>query len=98
MDNISLGFFTVNVRYANGASPVRDGRVVLKRGEGFFGEFVTDMDGKISPIPLAEEDKYNITVYADGFYQREYVDIPIYSGITTIQNVNLFPKGGEENE
>ena len=34
---------------------------------------------------------YTIYVYADGFYNTELVNVPIFQGIHSIQNVNLIP-------
>ncbi|MBQ6701461.1 MAG: hypothetical protein IJN17_00730 [Clostridia bacterium] len=92
MNRLPIGYLTVNVRFANGASPVGDSRIVLEKNGSFFGEFFTDADGKTDTIPLSAGDIYSMKVYADGFYEKEYNDIPIVGKITTLQNVNLFPR------
>ena len=93
-----IGYLTVNVRFANGASPISDCRVIIEKDGDFLGEFKTDIDGKTDLIPLSEGDKYSLKVYAEGFYDREYFGIPIIGKITTLQNVALFPDDcGEQN-
>lgn len=34
---------------------------------------------------------YNIAVSADGFYDTEFINVPIFPGITSIQTVDLMP-------
>jgi len=34
---------------------------------------------------------YNLEVFAEGFYTRNYVNIPIFDGITSYQSVELIP-------
>lgn len=98
-----IGYLTVNVRYAAGASPVGGATVVLTKGEHELYEYLTDDGGKTEPIPLAVGDDYGISVYADGFVEAECNDIPIIGGITTLQNVLMFPmppameEGEDEN-
>lgn len=91
MDTNAIGYLIVNVRYANGASPVVNARIVLKRGNETLGEYITGLDGKTETITLQMANNYMINVYADGFIESEYGDIPIMQNITTIQNVGMFP-------
>ena len=47
-----------------------------------------------SQAPSPDERPYNlydITVTADGFFKARSVDVPVFSGITSIQNFNLIP-------
>ena len=41
---------------------------------------------RISPYSL-----YNLEVFADGYYSKNYVNIPIFDGITSYQSVELIP-------
>ncbi len=90
-ENMDVGFLTVNVRYANGASPVRNSRIVISKDEEFLYEYLTDSSGKTEPIPLNSGDDYSIKIFAEGFVEAEYEDIPIVKDILTLQNVNMFP-------
>lgn len=42
--------------------------------------------GKTLPYSL-----YNLEVFAEGYYTRNYVNIPIFDGITSYQSVELIP-------
>ena len=90
-ENMDIGFLTVNVRYANGTSPVENSRIVINKGGEILYEYLTDISGKTEPIPLNEGDDYSIKVFASGFVEAEYEDIPIVKDILTLQNVNMFP-------
>ena len=41
-----------------------------------------------NPFPY---DSYNITVTSDGYYDSSYLGVPIFQGITSIQNASLIP-------
>lgn len=99
------GFLTVNSRTALGALPVRGARVHVT-GNGVDAIFYTDSSGatgKIvlpAPQPAAsltpEEDgapfaSYDIEVSADGYYTVLSRAVPVFPGITSVQNVNLIP-------
>ena len=34
---------------------------------------------------------YDISVYADGFFRERSVDVPVFAGITSIQQFNMVP-------
>jgi hypothetical protein len=34
---------------------------------------------------------YNITVTKDGYYQQNYINAPVFEGITAIQNADMIP-------
>jgi hypothetical protein len=68
--------------------------------------FLTDRDGltpKITlpapskelseaPTPLSKPySTYNIEVYREGYYTQRYRGIPIFSGITAVQNARIIP-------
>ena len=91
MQNADIGYLTVNVRYANGASPVENSRIVISKDGKELYEYLTDLSGKTEPIPLNEGDGYSIKVFASGFVEAEYEEIPIVKDILTLQNVNMFP-------
>ncbi len=47
-----------------------------------------------SQSPGAAERPYNlfdVSVYAEGFFRARSVDVPVFSGITSVQNFNLVP-------
>lgn len=100
MNNSSLGFLIINVRYANGAAPVSGAVVALQRNGSFVGEFLTDNMGKTQKIPLEAAEDYGGEVYADGFEKGIIAGIPIISRITTLQNICLFPQrnGGDNSD
>ena len=65
----------------------------------------TDSSGRTDKLALEALDKelsltpenkipyktYNITVYADGYYGSEKINVPVFQGITSFQQVNLIP-------
>lgn len=34
---------------------------------------------------------YNVEAYLDGYYTQQYINVPIFDGITAIQNISLIP-------
>lgn len=34
---------------------------------------------------------YNVEAYLDGYYPQQYINVPIFDGITAIQNISLVP-------
>ena len=76
-----------------------------ERGEVVASE-ETDRDGKTTVLPLAAPPRstslspessappfftYTIEVRTPGYYDQLYVGVPIFDGITAIQNVDLIP-------
>lgn len=65
----------------------------------------SNSDGTTNKIPLSAPPKqlsyspnrippyslYNLEVFADGYYSKNYVNIPIFDGITSYQSVELIP-------
>lgn len=65
----------------------------------------TDRSGKTQKVALKTKNaelsqspdekipfmSYNISVNADGFYDNSYLNVPIFQGITSIQEVLLIP-------
>jgi len=76
-------------------------------GNGFYvcKVIMTDVDGKTEPVPVptvsAEFSRspenvitnaaYDVSVEAPGFVKSEVLNIPVFEGITSIQNVILTP-------
>ena len=70
---------------------------------------MTDIDGKTEPIAVPTTTAelyqspeagisrctYDISVEAPGFKRYEQFNIPVYSGITSIQNIELLPEEQE---
>lgn len=81
---------------------------------GVLLSFLTDRDGltpKVQLPTVARADSqapspaqkpfatYNIDVIAKGYYPQYYQNVPIFDGITAVQNANIIPlsEGGEKN-
>lgn len=76
-----------------------------KDSSGVISVLKTDQSGNTPKItlptpPAAESESpgnvkpfatYNIEVDKEGFYPRQFLDVPVFSGITSIQPVNLIP-------
>lgn len=87
---------------------VRDG----SKGNGILSVLYTDRSGntpKISlpapPAILSETPSnvspfatYNIEVDKEDFYSRQFINVPIFAGTTSIQPANLLPKSEYEGE
>ena len=91
MDKNKLGYLLVNVRYARGAVPVMGASAELTLDGRVIGQYMTDIDGKTELIRLEPNDGYYIKVTSPMLEAREYGPIPVINGITTLQNVELFP-------
>lgn len=73
----------------------------------------TDGQGKTPPIELSAPARasslypnkskgyssYNIEAYLENYYPQQYINVPIFDGITAIQYINLIPisENGREN-
>lgn len=74
---------------------------------------ITDQSGLTPIIELPTKDRalslkpgserpyavYTVTVAADGYFSKEFIDLPIYGGVTAIQSVTMIPlpeAGGED--
>lgn len=76
-----------------------------KENSGVISVLYTDQSGntpKITlPAPPAKESEspgikkpyatYNVDVDKDGFYPKRFLNVPIFSGVTSVQPVNLIP-------
>ena len=77
---------------------------VFQRGHLLFS-LETDENGKAPRVAVPAKDKslsqsygnespyttYNITASKEGFYTNDYVNAPVFQGITSIQPVTLIP-------
>lgn len=81
---------------------------------GVLLSFMTDRDGLTPKIQLPTVSRsdsqtpsapkkpfatYNIDVLAKGYYPQYYQNVPIFDGITAVQNANVIPlsEGGKKN-
>ena len=48
-------------------------------------------DLSLSPNNSVPYNSYNITVTADGFYDASFLGVPVFQGITSLQNASLIP-------
>lgn len=80
-------------------SMINGARIIMATG-------VTDLSGATQVFELPAPDKsysqtptppvrpyslFNISVTADGFFNSLSIDVPVFSGITSIQNFNMVP-------
>ena len=54
------------------------------------------LNAKDRELSLTPEDKnpyttYNISVNAEGYYESERVNVPLFQGITSLQIIDLIP-------
>lgn len=104
----STGYLLVNARTALGALPVSGARVTVN-GAAEPIEVYTDMSGATERIELLTPDvenslspgsvlppysSYNVSVEADGFYTVRTKSVPVFPGVTSVQNVNMIPVSG----
>ena len=74
--------------------------------QGIFISKVTNRDGLTEKITLSAPDgslssapnptlrpysTYNIDVYKEGYYPQHYNNVPIFAGITAVQNARIIP-------
>ena len=93
---------TVNV--FNSSAPSADGNIPPSDTDIIYS-MRTNRAGVTEKVALATKSKelstepgnvrpflsYNIAVSADGFYDTEFINVPIFPGITSIQTVDLMP-------
>ena len=104
--NTGTGRLTVTVRSANGALPVKDALVTVTLDKEVIGVFASDESGNTDVIAIPTPPKsaslspgfaglpYStvfIEVDKDGFYSGQYIEVPIFPDILTVQPVNLLP-------
>lgn len=110
----NYGYLTVSVRTAGGALPISRAIVTVKdENEALLAVFFTDENGntptlKVLAPPLSNTQSpgsgpaffnYNIDTDKVGYKSVRNVGVPVYSGVTSIQPVELVPvsEGGEGN-
>ena len=97
------GYLRVVVSTADGALPIENARVVIRGEDGRELVLFTDKSGATESVPLsapavqnsqsAEERNpfsvYRVTVDKEGFYSHLTGVVPIFSGVSARQPVNL---------
>lgn len=82
-----------------------------KANSGVIVALVTDKDGRtakvalpaparvdsMTPSTLRPYSSYNIEVDLEGFYSQSNLNVPIFAGVTSLQNADLIPLPTEEN-
>ena len=101
-ENDSIGFLEVVVKTAGGALPLENARVSIYE---YLPENETGENGKTPRVALPTKDKslsltfgnkspytvYNIGVSKDGYYNNNYLKVPLFQGVSSIQPVELSP-------
>lgn len=111
----ATGTLKVQVFAADRVYPVSAAKVTVsdyESGRELFTGY-TDVDGiaqsitlpapnpELSETPAREKpySQYNITVEHSRFFPRKFIGVPVFAGITSVQNVQLVPtEGGMTNE
>ena len=87
------------------ASPIDESGNASMLNSNIVYTLTTDISGKTPKVALATKNKnlsltpdnpipyesYNIAVSADGFYDSNYLNVPVFQGITSLQGANLIP-------
>ena len=116
-ENTGRGRLTVTVRSANGALPVEGALVTITSGGAIIGVSTSDESGNTETLTIPTPPKsasltpgyaglpYStvlIEVYKDGYYSGQYIEVPIFPDVLTVQPVNLLPLpeffAGDTNE
>ena len=101
------GQLIITVKTAGGALPVENAVVTVKDEKGeIISIFFTDVNGrtprlKLSAPPVSNSEApnppgpafsvYNVDTDKEGYISVRNIGIPVYSGITSIQPVELMP-------
>ena len=106
MDEQGMGFMTVSVRTAGGALPVENVSVAVSRDGGeVIAVLITDSAGRSSTLELPAPPRknslepnggqvsylYTVDAYRDGFYEVIVSSVPVFDGVTSIQQILLVP-------
>lgn len=110
----SLGALKVQVFMANRAYPVSSAHVVItgKENKKVYFDGYTNTNGVVGSILLPAPKKtfsqspqgtppysqYDITVSHPKFQSRKYLGVPVFSGVESIQNIQLLPLGTDEED
>ncbi len=110
----SIGSLKVQVFMANRVYPVSSAHVVItgKDNKKVYFDGYTDTNGVVGKLFLPAPKKslsqspqekppysqYDITVSHPKFQTRKYLGVPVFSGVESIQNINLLPLGTDETD
>ena len=108
----SLGALKVQVFMANRAYPVSSANVIItgKENKKVYFDGYTNTNGVVGSILLPAPKKnfsqspqekppyaqYDISVTHPKFQPRKYLGVPVFSGVESIQNIQLLPLGTDE--
>ena len=106
-----FGFLQVLVRTAGESLPIR-GASVLIEGDTVARSLTTDKSGRTEQIPLpappasnslkagqaAPFALYRVTVEKEGFYRQVTENVPVFSGVVSLQPVTLIGLAEFESE
>ena len=105
-ENTGKGRLSVTVRSGGGAIPVEGALVTVTSDGAVIGVFGSDESGNTEIIAIPTPPKsaslspgykglpYStvfIEVDKDGFYSGQYIEVPIFPDVLTVQPVNLLP-------
>lgn len=91
MEKGVIGHLLVSVRCGGGSSPIAGASLEVSLNGRGGGLYFTDLSGKTELIGLEADGGYYLRAEAPLFEGGEYGPIPIIGGVTTLQNVELFP-------
>ncbi len=110
----SLGALKVQVFMANRAYPVSSAHVVIagKESRKVYFDGYTNTSGIVGSILLPAPKKafsqspqetppysqYDILVRHPKFQSRKYIGVPVFSGVESIQNIQLLPLGTDDED
>ncbi len=80
---------TVFVTYANYAFPVPNARITVNSG-GHTKQYLSNSEGKSENIVLPQ-GVYDVTVCADGFFDRTFLQVNVDEDVELLLNAELFP-------
>ena len=110
----SLGALKVQVFMADRVYPISSAHVVItgkENGKVYFDGY-TNTNGVVGSLYLPAPKKslsqspqekppyaqYDITVTHPRFQKRQYLGVPVFSGVESIQNIQLLPLGSDETD
>lgn len=99
-----VGRLIVQVFLANGAVPIQNAKVTITNGnKEFITELFTNNSGRtpsielpapsrrysLEPMDIKPYSTYNIRVEYPGFYTEEFLNVPVFDRIESIQPVSM---------
>ena len=110
----SLGALKVQVFMADRVYPISSAHVVItgKENKKVYFDGYTNTNGIVGSLYLPAPKKslsqspqekppyaqYDITVTHPRFQKRQYLGVPVFSGVESIQNIQLLPLGSDETD